>query len=143
MTEQMQALEWLSHQRVARLATADTALAPHVVPVCFALAERQSSLYITIDEKPKQTDRPLKRIRNILENPQVALIADRWEEDWSQLAWVMVRGVADLLQNGEEHGEAQALLRGKYQQYRAMALEPLPVIAVRIKRLTWWGRLDG
>jgi PPOX class probable F420-dependent enzyme len=137
------AQSWLARQRVARMATADAAGAPLVVPVCFVLSADAASLYITIDEKPKDTSRPLKRIRNILENPQVALVADHWDEDWAELAWVMARGSADILYGGAEHGVAQAALREKYPQYRAMALEPLPVIAVRIERLTWWGRLDG
>ncbi len=143
MTNRTQALEWLSRQRVARLATADKTLAPHVVPVCFVLAREGGSAYITIEEKPKDTGRPLKRIRNILENPQVALIADRWDEDWSQLAWVMARGSADILHDGTEHCAAQAALREKYPQYQSMTLSGLPVIAIRIERVTWWGRLGG
>jgi PPOX class probable F420-dependent enzyme len=112
------------------------------VPVCFALSEDGGSLYITIDEKPKDTARPLKRIRNIQANPQVALVADHYTEDWTQLAWVMVRGRAAVLEPAPgEHAAAQALLRTKYPQYRQMALDDLPVIAVRIERLTWWGRL--
>lgn len=139
--DEASARAWLAAQRVARLATADSGGAPHVVPVCFAASIDGNSLYITIDEKPKDLARPLKRMRNILANPQVALVADHFTEDWSQLGWVMVRGLADVLADGAEHDAAQVLLRTKYPQYRQMALEPLPVIAVRIKRVTWWGRL--
>ena len=63
------------------------------MPVCFALA--RTSIYIALDEKPKNvpvTD--LKRVRNIIENPEVALISDRYAEDWDLLAFVMVRGRA-------------------------------------------------
>ena len=147
MATEAEAQVWLARQRVARLASADANAAPHVIPVCFALSRDAQSLYITVDEKPKNTTRALKRVRNILENPQVALVADRWDEDWSQLAWVMVRGPAEIIEMGEvsnvEHAAAQALLRAKYPQYQDMTLEPLPVIAVRIARLTWWGRLDS
>ena len=147
MNSKSAAADWLARQRVARLATADAAGAPHVIPVCFVFDPAQASLYITIDEKPKDRSRPLKRLRNITENPQVALVADHYAEDWSQLGWVMVRGAAEILQAGEEysdeHSSAQALLRSKYLQYRAMALEQLPVIALRIDRWTWWGRLSG
>ena len=139
MADEAAARAWLAAERVARLATADADGAPHVVPVCFALSDDGGSLYITIDEKPKDASRPLKRIRNIQANPQVALVADRYAENWSQLAWVMVRGRAELLEpNPGEHAAAQALLRAKYAQYRQMALAGLPVIAVRIERLTWW-----
>ena len=133
------ARSWLSAQRVARLATADQAAAPSVVPVCFALGNDGAGLYITIDEKPKDTARALKRVRNIIANPQVSLVADLYSEDWGRLAWVMVRGNAEILEDGAEHDAAQLLLRAKYPQYRTMALAGLPVIAVRIQRLTWWG----
>src|ERR1700712_1130901 len=103
---------FLDRTRVAHLATADRAGVPHVVPVCFCLTG--PSLYITVDEKPKRTDVPLKRIRNIRENPIVALTADRWDEDWTRLAWVMLRGRADILAGGDEHAEAQKQLCLRY-----------------------------
>ena len=131
--------QFLDHHRVARLATADKRAAPHVVPVCYALDG--SSLYITIDEKPKRLDRPLKRLRNIMENPTVAVIVDRYEDDWSRLAWVMLRGPAQILRDGPEHDNAQALLRTRYPQYATMDLHDLPVIALRIERITGWGNL--
>jgi PPOX class probable F420-dependent enzyme len=126
-------------RRVGHLATADASGAPYLVPVCFAVAE--AALYITIDEKPKRQDRPMKRVRNILENPRVAFIVDRWDEDWTRLGWVMLRGPAEILEGGNEHDAAQALLREKYQQYRAMNLAHLPVIALRIARVASWGEL--
>jgi len=85
---------FLDRGRVGHLATADAGGAPHVIPVCYALAE--NTLYVTIDEKPKRQDRPLKRLRNILENPQTAFVVDRWDEDWRRLGWVMLRGRAEI-----------------------------------------------
>lgn len=137
------AAAWMARQRVARLATADLRRTPHVVPVCFALSGNRGSLYITVDQKPKNSQRPLKRIRNLMENPQAAVVADRYDEDWTQLGWVMVRGRGEVLSHGAEHDGAQALLTWKYPQYRDMRLDHLPVIALRIERWTWWGRLDG
>jgi PPOX class probable F420-dependent enzyme len=130
---------FLDGTRVAHLATADRAGVPHVVPVCFCLID--PSLYITVDEKPKRKDIPLKRIRNILENPVVALTADRWDEDWTRLAWVMLRGRADVLAGGDEHAAAQKQLCLRYPQYRTMDLSSLPVIALRIQRVLSWGAL--
>ena len=127
-------------RRVGHLATADAGGAPYLVPVCFALAE--ASLYITIDEKPKRRDRPMKRVRNILENPRAAFVADRWDEDWFRLGWVMLRGPAEILETGAEHDAAQTLLREKYAQYRAMNLADLPVIALRIAHVASWGDLS-
>jgi PPOX class probable F420-dependent enzyme len=127
--------------RVARLATTDRNCVPHLVPVCYAIIG--DSLYITIDEKPKRTDIPLKRLRNIAENPQIAVTMDRWDEDWSRLAWVMLHGRAEVLAGGTEHDQAQARLRERYPQYRTMDLAPLPVIAMRIARASAWGDLDA
>jgi PPOX class probable F420-dependent enzyme len=125
--------------RVARLATADARGMPHLVPVCHAIIG--DSLFISIDEKPKRTDIPLKRLRNIVENPHVAVTIDRWDEDWHRLAWVMLRGRAEILTGGPEHDQAQSRLRERYPQYRAMDLAPLPVIALRIARVLSWGDL--
>ena len=133
---------FVESMRVARLATADANGAPHVVPVCYALLG--GNLYVTIDEKPKRSDvRAMKRLRNIAENPRVAVVVDRYDEDWSRLAWVMLRGRADVLDHGDEHDHAQIGLRERYPQYRAMRIEPLPVIAVRIARATAWGAFDA
>jgi PPOX class probable F420-dependent enzyme len=126
--------------RVARLATADAKGVPHLVPVCYTIMD--DTLYITIDEKPKRTDIPLKRLRNIAENPEVAVTVDRWDEDWRRLAWVMLRGRAEILSGGQEHDRAQARLRERYPQYRSMELSSLPVIAMRIGRVSVWGKLD-
>jgi len=132
---------FLAHQRIAHLATADRRALPHVVPVCFAIAD--GTLYITIDEKPKRrSGTALKRLRNIAENPAVAVVVDRYDEDWAMLGWVMLRGKAEILLDGTEHQDAQALLRSRYPQLRAMQIAQYPVIAVRIERTTSWGNLS-
>jgi PPOX class probable F420-dependent enzyme len=130
---------FLDRARVGHLATADKSGAPHVVPVCFALAG--ATLYIAIDQKPKRRDIPLKRERNIAENPAAAFVADRYDEDWRRLGWVMLRGRAELLSAGTEHARAQELCRARYSQLAAMDLAGLPVIAMRIERATSWGDL--
>jgi PPOX class probable F420-dependent enzyme len=131
---------FLVQQRVAHLATADRRALPHVVPVCFAIAG--SSLYVAIDEKPKRGPvTALKRLRNIAQNPAVAVIVDRYEDDWTRLGWIMLRGHAEILREGPEHQDAQALLRSRYPQLRAMQIATYPVIAVRIERTTSWGNL--
>ena len=131
---------FLNAARVGHLATADAGGAPHVVPVCYAI--EALTLYITIDEKPKRASvRPLKRLANILANPAVAVCVDRYDEDWTRLAWVMLRGTAEILERGGEHVRAQSLLRERYPQYRAMRIEALPVIALRVRQVTQWGDL--
>jgi PPOX class probable F420-dependent enzyme len=132
---------FLDSRRVGHLATADAQGAPHLVPVCFVVSE--GTLYITIDQKPKGNPRGLKRLKNIIENPVAAFVADRYDdEDWARLGWVMLRGPAEILADGAEHDRAQVLLRSRYRQYQGMALDGLPVIALRIERVTSWGNLS-
>lgn len=133
--------QFVESHPVARLATADRHGVPHVVPVCFALAN--DTLFIAIDEKPKRPGAHLKRLRNIAENPSVALIVDHYESDWSRLGWVMLRGRAEILERGSEHARAQALLQSRYPQLKPMQIAELPVIAVRIERATSWGSLSA
>ncbi len=134
---------FLVRQRVARLATADGAGEPHAIPVCFAYDGRL--IHLALDEKPKNVPATrLKRVRNILENPNVALVADRYSEDWDLLAYVMVRGRAELVKpDREEHVAAVRLLRGKYYQYEKMKIEENPVISIRPERVASWGALDA
>ena len=133
--------KFVERHRVARLATVTPAGHPHVIPVCFALDD--NSVYITIDQKPKRDrSKPLQRLRNIAANPTVALVVDHFEEDWTKLAWVMLRGRADVLESGDEHDSAQSLLRTRYPQYREMTLSDLPVIAIRVSRVSGWGKFD-
>jgi PPOX class probable F420-dependent enzyme len=133
--------QFLTRQRVAHLATADGRAIPHVVPVCFAIVAH--TLYITIDEKPKRGSAfSLKRLRNIAENPAVAVVVDRYDENWTRLGWVMLRGRAEILSKGAEHDEAQALLRSRYPQLGLMQIAQYPVIAVRIEQTTSWGDLS-
>jgi PPOX class probable F420-dependent enzyme len=132
---------FLDHSRVGHLATSDAGGMPHLIPVCYAV--EGATLYITVDEKPKRQDIPLKRVRNIRENPQAAFVVDRYDEDWRRLGWVMLRGPAEILDSGPEHDRAQALIGARYPQLRTMHIADLPVIALRIARATSWGNLSG
>ncbi len=132
---------YLARQRVAHLATADAEGRPHVVPMCYALAE--TTLYSVIDTKPKR--RPpeqLRRVANILKNPRVAVVIDTYSEAWTALGFVLLEGSARIVRSGPEHSAALRLLREKYSQYQAMALEDRPVIAVSIARVVRWGELE-
>ncbi|HEV2440693.1 MAG TPA: TIGR03668 family PPOX class F420-dependent oxidoreductase [bacterium] len=130
----------LSRARVARLATADRRGRPHVVPICFAAAGRR--LYSAIDEKPKRAaPLRLKRIRNIVANPHVALVVDAYREDWRRLWFILVMGTAKVIGPGAaEHAAALKVLRRKYRQYRGMRLEDRPVLAVTPIRIVAWPR---
>ena len=137
-----QTRRFLDSHRVARFATADLGGQPHVVPICYAVSS--DTAYFTIDQKPKRsTDKPLKRIRNLQQNPHVAFVVDRYDEDWTRLGWVMVQGEAALLEDGKEHTKAQRLLKARYPQLDGMQIKDLPVIAIRIKHVISWGLLDN
>jgi PPOX class probable F420-dependent enzyme len=133
--------KFLLTRRVGYLATTDSRAIPHVLPVCFTISE--GTLYFTIDEKPKRVaGQALKRVRNIEQNPMVAIVVDRYDEDWALLGWVMLRGRAEILLAGPEHDCAQELLRSRYRQLAAMQIAEHPVIAVRLERVTGWGNLS-
>lgn len=133
--------EYLSRARLGRLATADADGRPHVVPICFAVVG--SSLVTPIDEKPKQADaRELRRVRDIIENPRVAVVCDHWRADWSELGWVQVRGTANLqTESSPAQGEAVAALRDKYDQYVDHDLEERPIIEIAVGSVVSWGHL--
>jgi len=124
--------------RVAHLASADKSGQPHVIPICFVCDGKH--FFSPIDEKPKRVaPTKLKRLQNIRENPQVALIMDRYDEDWRKLAYVLIFGKARILQSGEKHRQAVKLLRRKYPQYRRMAIDARPMIVITPTRVANWG----
>lgn len=122
---------------VGRLATADAAGRPHVIPVCFACDGQR--IYSALDAKPKRGRlADLRRVRNIRANPQASLVIDHYEADWSRLWYLLVSGPAELIDAGDEHSTALALLRAKYPQYRAMALDDNPIIRITPQRAVGW-----
>lgn len=136
---------FLSAARVGRLATADAGGRPHVVPVCFALVDAAGgpTLVTPIDEKPKDAaPSALRRVRDVEENPPVALVADRYDEDWTRLGWVQVRGTAVVLDPpAVGHATGVEALRSKYDQYADHALDERPLIRVALGSVRSWGRL--
>ena len=136
-------LAFLLDQRAGRLATTSGEGVPHVIPICYACDG--ANVYIALDTKPKRVaPTRLRRIRNILENPRVALVIDRYSDDWSELAYLLIQGTAALVYPGEaEHSRAVALLRERYLQYLAMPIEQQPVIAIRPAKVVEWPVRDS
>src|SRR5262249_2447916 len=130
---------FISESRVGRLGTADASGQPLVVPICYAVDG--DSLYSAVDAKPKR-EKPerLKRIRNIRQNPKVSVVIDRYDEDWSRLAYVIIQGDAELLTQGAEFARGIDLLLGKYPQYREMGLSRDSGLMIKVKstRVTQW-----
>ncbi|MFF0860503.1 TIGR03668 family PPOX class F420-dependent oxidoreductase [Nonomuraea sp. NPDC050227] len=118
--------------RVARLATADAAGVPRVVPVTFAVLG--NDVVTAVDHKPKSTH-DLARLRDIRANPRVSLLADHYEDDWTRLWWARADGTATVREDG--HDAALRALAGKYHQYRRRPPEG-PVIVVAVSRWSGW-----
>ena len=128
----------LAAARIGHLATADATGAPHVIPVCYVL--NRHNIYSVLDQKPKRAPLTrLRRVRNILANPQVSLVVDHYEEEWGRLWYILITGDAELLQEGDERVEAIGLLREKYQQYHDMEIDQSPVIKIVPARAISWG----
>ncbi len=131
---------FLTSHRVGRLATASADGRPHVVPVCYAFDG--ALLYTPIDEKPKRVGAGgLRRIKNLRENPRVSLVVDDYDDDWSKLGFLIVQGRVEIVERGGERSGALMLLREKYPQYRAMALEERPLLVIEPDSVTAWGRV--
>jgi len=128
----------LDAARVARLATADQYARPHVVPIVFVLDGDR--LYFPLDRKPKREDdwHMLRRVRNIETNGRTSIVIDHYDEDWTTLAWVLLEGVATILETGGERDTAVAALAGKYDQYEGGGLSDRPVVRVQIERAVSW-----
>ena len=119
--------------RVARLATADAAGRPHLVPIVFALVEE--TVYSAVDAKPKRST-SLRRLDNVRENPRVALLVDHYDDtDWDALWWARADGRGRVLGAAEpEARRAVALLSERYPQQHAVG----EVLAVDVERWSGW-----
>jgi PPOX class probable F420-dependent enzyme len=124
----------LTTSRVARLATTDADGRPHLVPIVFALDG--DTLYSAVDRKPKRSAR-LRRIENARARPDVTVLVDHYDDDWSLLWWIRLRGRARVLDDGEEREHALALLAEKYPQYRTEPPDG-PVLAVDVTDVREW-----
>jgi PPOX class probable F420-dependent enzyme len=129
--------DFITTRRVARLATVDPAGQPHVVPIVYAFDGAR--LYTPIDAKPKRVGaRQLRRVLNIEANAKVAVIIDDYAEDWTQLAWVQLRGTARLVETGSDYTTGLNLLQRKYPQYQTMPLHGQPVIVISPDLIIHW-----
>lgn len=119
--------------RVARLATADAAGQPHLVPVVFAVAGE--TVYSAVDTKPKRST-SLRRLSNVRENPKVALLVDQYDDaDWDALWWARADGRGRVLDAAESEAvHAVALLSERYPQQHVIG----EVLAVDVERWSGW-----
>jgi PPOX class probable F420-dependent enzyme len=123
-----------ANAKVARLGTVGPDGTPHLVPVVFVL--RDDVVYTAVDAKPKTTQR-LRRLANIERQPLVSLLVDHYTDDWTQLWWVRVDGIAAIHYDGNPLDAGRDLLRAKYPQYQSVPLNG-PVIAVAVQHWSSW-----
>jgi PPOX class probable F420-dependent enzyme len=126
--------ELVAGARVARLATLTPDGRLHLVPISFAL--EGDALFSAVDEKPKRSRR-LQRLANVRANPEVAVLVDHYDEDWSRLWWVRLRGTGRIVEDGPELEAALELLADKYEQYRVQPPGG-PVLAIAVEEWRGW-----
>jgi PPOX class probable F420-dependent enzyme len=135
-----EARRFLEAHRVGHLATAGVDGRPHVIPVCYAVDD--AGLYFVADDKRKRRPpRQLERLRNLRDNPRAAVVVDDYTEDWTRLAYVLVRGPAAIINEPRAHAAALTLLRARYPQYGAMALDDPhlhPAVRIAPERVLFW-----
>ena len=139
LTESDRAL--LTASRRAVLATIAPDGRPRLVPVCYVVNPDRALLYSPLDEKPKRSQDPLAlaRVRDIGRDPRVTLLVDRWDEDWTRLAWLRLEGRGALFRPSEPgHANVVAALRARYPQYASQGLEDRPMIEVAVERVVRW-----
>lgn len=132
-------IAFMQRMRAGRLATADAEGHPYVIPICYAFDS--THFYTPLDEKPKRVEKMrLRRIQNIEARHEATLLIDQYDDDWSQLGYVLIHGRAELLMPSRElHSHALVLLRERYIQYHTMTLEQYPVIMLTPDAITAWG----
>jgi PPOX class probable F420-dependent enzyme len=131
--------ELVAAAQVARLATIGRDGRPHLVPISFALDG--DVLYSAVDEKPKRSPR-LQRLANVRTHPQVAVLVDHYEDDWTRLWWVRLRGAGRVVRGGPELEAALELLAEKYEQYREQPPGG-PVLAITIEEWRGWSAIES
>jgi PPOX class probable F420-dependent enzyme len=129
------AAELLAIARVAHLGLLDDRGGPRVLPVTFARVG--SELWSAVDDKPKRrpADR-LARVRWLKARPRSALTVDRYDDDWSRLAWVQAIGETAVLEPAG-HERALAALTDRYAQYRDRPPAG-PLLRLTPERVVFW-----
>ncbi len=128
----------LTHARVATLATVGIH-GPHLVPVVFAM--EGDKVFTAVDHKPKRSRR-LQRMRNIVSDPAVSLLADHYDDDWTQLWWVRADGMATIIDDPAQMKRGLDLLVAKYDQYLTNRPQG-PVIEIAVERWSGWAAASG
>jgi PPOX class probable F420-dependent enzyme len=141
-------LAFLVAARRAIIATIDPDGRPRPIPICFIVDAADPAhvrLLTPLDDKPKAVGdkRDLARVRDIRARPEVSVLVEHWDEDWSRLGWLRLNGRATLLEPADVPFDVVERLRDKYPQYATHDLQSSPMIAIDIERATSWGAMDA
>lgn len=127
-----QQLQFIKKAEVIRVATADKKGKPQVTPVCHVVW--RGKIYFATDYT--------KKLINIKQNPQIALVADIYQSSWKNLRGVMVQGKARIIRRGPLFRKIRELLYRKYKPYRTSApFDEMgsPIIEIIPSKLVdWW-----
>jgi len=104
-----------------------------VLPVTFARFD--GAIWSAIDQKPKRRAEPA-RVRRLRRRPEAAVLVDRYDDDWSRLAWVELRGTVTVHAAADAPGALDALA-AKYEQY-GDEHPPGPLLRLAVEQATWW-----
>ena len=115
---------------VARVATLDAQGRAHLVPVVFVLDG--DTLYSGSDAGPR-----VRRLRNLERDRRVTVLVDAYDEDWSKVWWVRIRGQGRAVDDGPERDRALRLLVDKYPQFGGVPPDG-PVMAVNVEEWAGW-----
>lgn len=131
------AADLLSSARVAHLGLLDDARRPRVLPVTYAVVG--DAIWSAVDHKPKRVPgSDLARVRWLRRSPAAALTVDRYDDDWSRLAWVQVLGAVAIEPVRDDVIDALAL---RYPAYRSRRPDG-PLLRLDPDRVLWWRAVD-
>ena len=123
-------IQW---ERVCCVATTGRRGMPHLVPVCHVL--HGGKIYFASGDGGR-------KVKNLKENPCVAVTVDCYSDAWAGLRGVMVQGTAKVIEGGPRFRRIRALLYTKYPQYprdAALAESDSVVVEVTPTRVFSWG----
>jgi nitroimidazol reductase NimA-like FMN-containing flavoprotein (pyridoxamine 5'-phosphate oxidase superfamily) len=98
----------IGRERVCRVATVNEDGMPHLVPVCPVLAN--GKIYFG-------SGNAARKVKNLKENPRVAVTVDLYSDDWAHIKGAMVQGTVKLIARGPRFRKIRGLLYKKYPHY--------------------------
>ncbi len=125
--------DFVTWERICRVATAGASGRPHLVPVCHVLAG--GKVYFASGDDGR-------KVKNLRENPSVTVTCDVYSDHWGTLKGVMIQGRARLIERGPRFHRVRKLLYRKYPQYpREAAISPSDSLVVEVTpvRVFSWG----